>query len=146
MDRFLNKVVVGTDEECWNWIGARTSSGYGSIGDYYQLKSAHRVSWELYRDPIPNGKLVLHKCDNKLCVNPNHLYLGTSGDNMNDRAIRNENGQGGIQSKFYIGEIWLMKKLYNSGKVFQRDIAMIFKCSQGTISFLVNDKSGATAK
>lgn len=56
---------------------------------------AHRVSWQIHFGPIPKGKLVLHKCDNKRCVNPNHLYLGTQGDNNYDRAIRNPNNQGG---------------------------------------------------
>jgi len=69
---------------CYEWTGY-LSNGYGSLN----RKAAHRFSWELYNGPIPEGMQVLHKCDNRKCVCPNHLYLGDDSDNGIDRrAIR----------------------------------------------------------
>lgn len=89
MKIFWDKVNKTSD--CWNWTGAtnkwkRGLGGYGIIGiDGKNIKS-HRFSWELHNGPIPKGKFVLHKCNNRLCVNPDHLYLGTQRNNMMDRV------------------------------------------------------------
>lgn len=69
---------------CWLWIGGRFDSGYGKVLRGAKKLRAHRVSYELYVAPIPEGMHVLHKCDNPPCVNPNHLFLGTHIDNMRD--------------------------------------------------------------
>lgn len=75
---------------CWLWIGAKDikSGGkdvfYGKIRFGYKQKSSHRASWEISNGPIPEGRMVLHQCDVPLCVNPSHLYLGDSKDNVND--------------------------------------------------------------
>lgn len=74
---------------CWEWIGA-LSKGYGSFRFTKTNDSAHRVAWMLYRGKIPNGVCVLHKCDNKRCVNPNHLYLGDHKQNMRDAIERKQ--------------------------------------------------------
>lgn len=77
----LDSLLVGIDttshEKCWNWPRGLSSKGYG-------VGSAHRKSWLLHNGPIENGLFVLHKCNNKACINPNHLYLGTHRDNMDD--------------------------------------------------------------
>jgi hypothetical protein len=68
---------------CWVWT-ASTRGGYGSIGISGRMERSHRVSWELANGPIPAGLCVLHHCDNPLCVNPGHLFLGTKKDNAKD--------------------------------------------------------------
>jgi hypothetical protein len=65
---------------CWYWIGSRDSGGYGIIGP----RKAHRESYELFHGKIPIGMHVLHKCDIRSCINPDHLFLGTQLDNMRD--------------------------------------------------------------
>lgn len=72
-----------TERGCWVWDSANNYK-YGKIRRGEKIVSVHRLSWELYRGPIPEGFHVLHSCDVTLCVNPEHLFLGTHGDNMRD--------------------------------------------------------------
>jgi len=87
IDRFWRFVYRGLEDECWNWIGSTTGEGYGrfSVGGRNGKKlGAHQVSYMIKHGSIPEGLFVLHKCNNKVCVNPNHLYAGTHEQNMLD--------------------------------------------------------------
>jgi hypothetical protein len=66
------------------WTGNLNALGYGRIWTYGHLEYAHHVSWEIHRGAIPDELKVLHRCDQPHCVNPNHLFLGTQADNMED--------------------------------------------------------------
>lgn len=70
---------------CHLWMGWRELHGYGRMWVDGRTKTAHRVAWELANGPIPEGKIVMHTCDNRRCCNPEHLKLGTHGDNLRDR-------------------------------------------------------------
>lgn len=80
VERFLKWVDVRGKDECWEWQGYRNKLGYG----IFLRDKAYRASYRIFNGPIINGLWVLHKCDNPPCCNPNHLYLGTPQDNVDD--------------------------------------------------------------
>lgn len=82
MDRFWSK--ADTSRECWTWTGCCTAHGYGQFHFEGKTTKAHRVAWIITHGPIPDGLCVLHRCDNPPCVRPDHLFLGTLSDNMQD--------------------------------------------------------------
>ena len=89
VDRFENKFTPGPISGCWLWHGPTNSNGYGLFYVNNNRLSAHRAAWMIYKGPIPpgdgyHGTCVLHKCDVRNCVNPDHLFLGTQKDNILD--------------------------------------------------------------
>lgn len=87
----MNKCVV-SPLGCWEWAGAK-SYGYGMMMRDRQRLRVHRLSYELWRGPIPAGMVMRHKCDNPSCVNPSHLEPGTQAENIRDIVVRNRHGR-----------------------------------------------------
>ena len=87
MDRFMEKVVMIPLSGCWLWNGCSHPTGYGRFSVIKgSVEYAHRASWMLFRGDIPRGMYVCHVCDIGYCVNPDHLFIGSAKDNMQDAS------------------------------------------------------------
>jgi hypothetical protein len=90
-NRFMRRVDMRGKYECWPWTGSRRVAGwYGQwkAGDG-SPEQTHRAAWRLFVGPIPEGGRILHRCDNPICVNPDHLFLGSQADNVKDMWVKN---------------------------------------------------------
>lgn len=90
--RLHNNIYVN-ENQCWIWKKAKTNFGYGNIGAFRKGKKSfnirtHRLSWLLYNGEIDNNLFILHKCDQRDCCNPNHLFLGTQKENVKDMILK----------------------------------------------------------
>jgi hypothetical protein len=94
--KFWRHATKAGEDDCWQWAGNLNEKGYGRIKHYRSRKwvKAHRYSYELHHGEIPAGMLVLHSCDNRSCVNPKHLRIGTCMDNSQDMVARGRAGRG----------------------------------------------------
>lgn len=146
LHRFENKYIPEPNTGCWIWLAATGGNGYGMI---YVAKAkrncyAHRVSFTLFKGEIPNGLIVRHCCDNKLCVNPDHLIVGTHKDNVQDcinRGRRAENKIGRFHlAKLNENDVKNIYKLKNSG-ASQLKIGQRFGISQTQVSRIMNHKN-----
>ena len=88
-ERFWSKVNIKDLLDCWEWTATKTPNGYGQFTVDRKKIQTHRLAWEFTYGKIPEGLCVLHKCDNKACVNPAHLFIGTHNDNMQDMIKKN---------------------------------------------------------
>ena len=90
----------GSPGDCLNWSGCITHNGYGQLTFKQQRKRAHRASYEEFVGPIANNKLIMHTCDNRKCINPDHLVMGTAEQNTADMVSKGRHDWTGLK---YLG-------------------------------------------
>ena len=150
--RFWDKVNIPSDpDKCWEWQACKYETGYGQIRVNGHKMRTHRVSYELKYGDIPDGLFVCHKCDNRACCNPAHLFLGTQKDNMQDmvrkgRANRTEfqsvSRPGVLNSSLLTKEqVLYIRDCHNSKRFSQIELARQFGVATTTINRVVNRKS-----
>lgn len=140
-ERFFAKVDKHAPNGCWTWTASRYTSGYGQFGDnrdgVWKPYGAHRISWEIHQGPIPDGMVVCHTCDIKLCVNPDHLFLGTQAENLADMVAKGRtNGPKGERSglaKLDTAKVLAIRKLLKQGRLTQRQIGAMFDIDNSTV-------------
>ena len=142
MKRFWDKVDKSGD--CWVWMASIDSSGYGHLGIDGKTARAHRVSWVLAHGPVPDGLYVLHRCDNRKCVNPEHLFLGTHSDNMRDMKVKGRQisrcGEAHPLAGMTDATAWLIKGLRRAGFSLQ-ELSKRFEVSVPVISSIANGRT-----
>lgn len=129
---FWDKVIFG---ECWEWTATKLHNGYG----WFRGHRAHRFSWAIFNGEIKEGMMVLHTCDNRKCVRPAHLFLGTAKDNTSDMISKGR----GVKPPILCGEKHGMAKLTSDdvnkirelrGKMKGSEIADMFGVTRSSIS------------
>lgn len=138
-ERIKSRYEVDKDTGCWNWTGSLFNGGYGRISGWLVKPNgvekvremlAHRASWIIHNGDIPKGEgvhgtVVLHKCDNRACINPDHLMLGTQSDNVKDMIAKGRKVVGEYQRRKGIEH-------FNSAFTNQEDIDLILNTQGST--------------
>ncbi len=154
---FWSRVDRGDPGSCWNWLGAQTSSGYGNLTWHGQHVQAHRVAYFLHHGGIGlhtnfrqigvarrYRRFVLHRCDNRLCCNPGHLFLGSMRANQLDAYAKGRKTQPQSQhvnAKLTATQVTEIRQLYDAGEMHQIPLARAYGVSQRVISLIVRRES-----
>lgn len=132
--KLLSNAIADPATGCWNWKGAKRAGGYGAVRLDGRIRVAHRASFEDHKGPIPAGMDVCHRCDNPACINPDHLFLGTTADNMADMVAKGRQG-----AKITKADALAIRTASGT----QRELAARFGISQGQISHIRSGKNWA---
>ena len=142
--RFHESYILASESDCWLWEKSLTF-GYGNATWEGQAIYAHRLSWIIHNGPIPEGMLVCHHCDVKNCVNPEHLFVGTQKDNMQDCAKKGRvkafpSAEEHPLTPFKWSDIYEIRKLYRDGMSFNA-LSKKYRVCRSSITKICRNKS-----
>ena len=144
-NRFLDKIYFIPFHSCWEWSASvrRKDQGYGAFWFNGKHHPASRISFQIFKGEIQDGLVVCHKCDNPACVNPDHLFLGTSADNSKDMTNkrRQMHGSSHYKAKLTEEDVVLIRKIYGLGILSMGKLAKQFGVSRPMIGNIVNNKN-----
>lgn len=146
IDRFTAKYIVDHETGCWNWVAARKANGYGVFGRGGRaagIAYAHRWAYEHFIGAIPAGMAVCHRCDNRACVNPDHLFFGTTADNQADMVAKGRSLRGERHNLVHLSDadVLEIRRLWADGQSTQAEIGKRFSVTKGLISLIVRGKA-----
>lgn len=130
LERFLRH--VNKTPGCWIWTGCGNDRAHFQIGSK-RISQANRISWIIFKGPIPKGKCVLHRCDNGRCVNPEHLFIGTFADNSFDMLNKKRGNYYGRPQRLTPKDVLRIRAIYIPHKYTCKMIAKEYGCHYGTI-------------
>jgi hypothetical protein len=142
MDRHIDPVPrfwakVRKTRGCWEWTGAKYPNGYGAFARRHgSVNGAHRFSYEIAHGPIPKNLSVLHRCDNRICVKPEHLFLGDQRDNVRDGIKKKR-----IKTKLAELQVLAMRLLYKHTPLSQPALSRMFHVTKSTVSAIVENRT-----
>lgn len=138
-ERFEAKYEKRGGVSCWPWTAGTFGTGYGCFYFDEHHHHAHRIAWALAYGEDPLFRLVLHDCDNRRCVRPEHLYLGSQQDNMDDVKFRSGPDAFVTNAKLTVGEVREIRERYELEDVTMADLGEEYGVSRGTICKVVNE-------
>jgi hypothetical protein len=152
IERFWSHVQKARDgRECWNWIGTKNFDGYGTVHIRPHVYTAHRIAWVIaHGREIPEDMSVCHTCDNRLCVNPRHLFLGTNSDNVADKVSKNRQshakntGNAGVinpRARLTEDDVREIRKAYKPFHTTMKMLANKYGVAVSTIGEIVNNRN-----
>lgn len=155
--RFWAKVKKGPN--CWEWTAAKHRNGYGAFGESKGSRSrlAHRYAWISTNGVVQPGTFVLHRCDNRACVRPSHLFLGTHQENVDDMVAKGRQGRGAkhgaavaarcprgarhYKTTLTADDVRAIRSTYAAGQTTEKALAARFGVSRGSINSILRRKS-----